>query len=120
MRAVYGRGAGRNKRTGEMNALEKRYAAHLEERRLAGEVLEYAFEVESLRLAKRTTYTPDFRVLLADGTVEMHEVKPRSGDSYYALANSKTKIKVAAELHPYVFRIVWPTKEKAWASEVVA
>lgn len=50
-----------------------------------------------MRLADNTFYTPDFMVLLQDGSIEYHEVKgswkaPNQEDS-------KVKIKVAAEQH---------------------
>lgn len=62
-----------------MNKLEREYARHLELRRIAGEVRWYAFEAVHLRLCdgggRPRTYKPDFVVLLADWSVEFHEVK---------------------------------------------
>lgn len=63
------------------------------------------FEAMTLRLAKLTRYTPDFMVLLSDGTIEFHEVK----GSWKAPGqdDSRVKIKVAAEIFPwFVFRSV--------------
>ena len=84
---------------GTMNRLEARYARHLEEEQRAGRVLWWKFEGIKVRLADKTFYTPDFAVLLADGTVEFHEIKGQWRD------DARVKIKVAAEQYPlFVFR----------------
>jgi hypothetical protein len=89
-----------------MNKTERRYANHLEVRRLAGEVARWDFEPVKLRLAVLTFYTPDFRVILADGIEEYHEVKGHWED------DARVKIKVAAEQHPYPFVAVrWVRKQ---------
>lgn len=75
-----------------MNGLETRYAAELEARRLAGEIVCWRFEKHTLVIADACRYTPDFEVLLADGTKEFHEVKGHWED------DALVKIKVAAEL----------------------
>lgn len=85
---------------GVMNKTEARYAERLETLRLAGEVLWYAFESVKLRLADRTHYTPDFIVMMADGTTEFHEVKGFWRD------DARVKIKIAAELYPFRFLAV--------------
>lgn len=88
-----------------MNRTEEAYSLVLEARRLAGEVAEWKFEAVKLRLAENTTYTPDFLVILADGTVEFHEVKGRPGSGAGGWENAaRCKIKVSAELYPFVFR----------------
>ena len=95
---------------GEMNKLEAAYAARLEGLKLAGEIADYRFECLKLRLADNTFYTPDFMVLRADGTFEMHEVKGFWED------DARVKIKVAAELYP--FKFIAARKQKgAWAFE---
>src|SRR5689334_9481004 len=59
-----------------MNGTERRYADEfLETRRAAGEVLWWAFQAVKLRLADDTWFCPDFVVVLADGTLEFHEIK---------------------------------------------
>lgn len=84
-------------KVGAMNKTEARYAAHLESLKHAGEVLWYRFEGLKLRLADSTFYTPDFAVMLADGQMEMHEVKGFWTD------DARVKIKVAAEMYPFAF-----------------
>jgi hypothetical protein len=93
------------------NKLERRYGDHLEILRRAGEVYEYAFEPEKFRLADRTFYTPDYRVLMPDGTVEFHEVKGGFWED-----DARVKIKVAADMHPYIFVAVQWFKGQ-WAYE---
>lgn len=94
---VKGRGRTTRREAGKMNNLERDYAAALEGARIAGQIARWDFEPEALRLADRTFYHPDFRVLRVDGTVEFHEVKGFWED------DARVKIKVAAEMHPYVF-----------------
>jgi hypothetical protein len=83
-------------KTGEMNKTEAAYAAHLE--RIMGTVIVWwRFEGVKLRLADNTFYSPDFAVMLADGTLEMHEVKGFWQD------DARVKIKVAASIYPFRF-----------------
>lgn len=111
---VYGRARVRRE-VGEMNSLEKRYSLHLESRRLAGEIDGWSYEAEKLRLADRTFYSPDFRVVLPAGEIEFHETK---GGLMLEAAN--VKLKVAAALHPYRFFLVrWVSKEKRWDAREV-
>ena len=90
----------------DMNKTEQAYAEHLEERRQAGEIIWWAFEPMKLRLAKNTTYTPDFGVVVRDGTYECHEVKGFWRD------DARVKIKVAAYHHPFVFVAVTKQSKK--------
>lgn len=84
-------------RDGKQNKLEAAYDQHLALRKAAGEVLWYAFEAVKLRLADNTFYTPDFAVMLADGSLEIHETKGFWQD------DARVKIKVAAEHFPFRF-----------------
>lgn len=84
-------------KTGQMNKTEAAYAAFLELRRAAGEILWYRFEGVKLRLADNTFYTPDFAVMAADSSMEMHEVKGHWED------DARVKIKVAADQYPFRF-----------------
>ncbi len=103
------------KEPGRMNDTEFRYSAHLEQRKIAGEIYTYGYEPIKLRLADKTFYTPDFMVVLADMTIEFHEVKgswkaPHQDDA-------RVKIKVAAEQFP-LFRFVAAVKVKGeWQIE---
>lgn len=84
-------------KTGQMNKTEALYAAHLNTLSFSGEVAWYKFEGMKFRLADNTFYTPDFCVMLTDGTVELHEVKGFWQD------DAKVKIKVAADMYPFRF-----------------
>lgn len=92
-----------------MNKTEARYAEVLEARRRAGEVREYAFELVTLKLGHDCRWTPDFVVILADGTLELHEVK-----GGFEREDALVKRKVAAAQTP--FRIVFAqyTKASGW------
>lgn len=84
-------------KSGQMNKTEAAYADYLESLKAKGAVLWYRFEGVKLRLADNTFYTPDFAVMSAAGTLEMHEVKG------YWQDDARVKIKVAAEMYPFRF-----------------
>ena len=94
--------------TSRMNKGESLYSAFLFRRMKAGEVRSFQFEGDTFLLAHLCRYTPDFRVILADSTVEYHECKGKKGKSYYAHEDARIKIKVAATLYPqFTFCVVW-------------
>lgn len=97
-------------KTGDMNRTEAAYAQRLELQRQAGEVVWWKFEGVKLRLADKTFYSPDFAVMLADGTIEMHEVKGFWQD------DARVKVKVAASLYPFRF-VALTFKRGAWELE---
>lgn len=91
-----------------MNKLEEKYSQTLEQRRIAGEIAWWGYEAQTLKLAERTTYTPDFLVIRSDGRVECHETKGFFRD------DARVKLKIAAEKYPfYVFYLV-QEKHKDW------
>ena len=101
---------------GTMNKTEAAYREHLRLRELAGEVLWVRFEGVKLRLADNTFYTPDFAVMLADCTMELHEVKGHWED------DARVKVKVAAEAYPFRFRCFTPRPKRdggGWNEEVI-
>lgn len=99
---------------GELNPCESKYQRHLELRKQAGEVLWYKFEAITFKLAERTTYRPDFMVMLADGSLETHEVK---GAKAIFMDDAKVKVKVFAEQFPIRMLVVYPTKNNQWIIE---
>lgn len=100
---------------GAMNKTEVEYAAHLGELLIAGDILGWWFEPVTLRLAKLTTYRPDFLVMHTSGLLEFREVKGHWED------DARAKIKIAAELHwMFVFTAVTKRRKKdggGWAVE---
>jgi len=96
---------------GQMNKTEQAYAALLEQRKQSGEIHHYQFEAMALKLAKLTTYTPDFFVILSNGEIEYHEVKG------HWMGNGRVKIKVAAENHPWFKFVAIQYKKKTWVFE---
>ena len=96
-----------------MNSLERRYAGYLETQRRAGKFLLWRYEALTLRLAKKTTYTPDFYTLLPDGRVVLHEVKGFWRD------DARVKIKVAAQTFPELefVAVRWDSRAKSWKWE---
>lgn len=98
MTAFHGRATA--KKGGGLNAMEQRYADHLEAERVAGRVLSWLPHPMSLRLAKGTHYEPDFLVVLPDLALEIHEVKG------FMHAAGQAKLKIAAERFPFRFLLV--------------
>lgn len=92
-------------KVGAMNKTETAYAATLEQRKQAGEVVWFKFEGMKFRLADNTFYTPDFVVLLADGALEAHEVK---GARAIFQDDAKAKVKIAADMYPLAFVVAFP------------
>ncbi len=95
---------------GQMNKTENLYQDHLEMKKRSGQVLWYRFEGLKFRLADATFYTPDFAVMLSDGTLEAHEVKGFWTD------DARVKIKVASEMYPIRFIAVKLIKG-SWVKE---
>jgi hypothetical protein len=104
---------GRTRKVG-MNKTEAAYDAHLDLRQRVGEIQWRRFEGWKFKLADLTWYTPDFAVMLADGSLEAHEVKGFWED------DARVKIKVAAEMYPVRFVAVKAVAKKhggGWKEE---
>lgn len=84
----------------QMNRTEAAYDLVLAARMRAGEVVWYEYEGITLKLAPDCRYTPDFAVMLADGTIEMHECKG------FMREDALVKLKVAAENFPFPILLV--------------
>lgn len=101
---------------GQMNKTEQRYADHLEEQKLVGEVLWYAFEAVKLKLSDRTHLTVDFFVMRRSGELEAHDVK---GAKAIVTDDARVKMKIAAKAFPWPFLFAYPKKGGGWSVEVV-
>jgi hypothetical protein len=97
----------------KLNRTEQEYGTMLRARQLTGEIAWFAFEAVTLKLADDTRYTPDFALMLADGTIELIEVK-----GGFMRDDARVKLKVAARLFPFVFRLARKTKD-GWSEELV-
>jgi hypothetical protein len=108
---IKGKAKGRH-RPGEMNRWEQDYAEHLGKLLAVGAVQWFAFEPIKLKLADKTTYSPDFLVLAQDSVLECHEVK-----SFWQ-EDSRVKIKVAAAMFPFRFKAAFRKNQRdAWKME---
>lgn len=96
-------------KAGTMNKTEAEYAQLLDARKYAGEVAWWKFEGLRLRLGDGCGYTPDFSVMLQDGMMECHEVK---GAKAIFRDDAKVKVKVAAQMYPFRFIVVYPIPKK--------
>lgn len=102
---------GRTYRTEGMNQTEARYAEHLATLEREGKVVGWDYEGFKLRLADKTFYTPDFLVILADGRIELHEVKGHWED------DARVKIKVAAAQKPWFTFVAVKWAKGGWEYE---
>jgi alpha-galactosidase len=112
---LYPKRSGRPARVpGVPNLTERRFAEHLEIRKLAGEIRSFAYEPEVLRLGPEMTYCPDFRIEEFDGSFTMVDVKGR-----YIFEDSVIKIKAAAVMYPQhrFMQAKW-TRDKGWKFRV--
>lgn len=91
-----------------MNKTEAEYAGMLEARKVSGEILWWVFEAVTLKLADNTRYTPDFLLMLADGTIEIHETK-----GGFIREDGWLKLKVAAGMFPFRFFLCQKQAKKA-------
>lgn len=93
-------------KTGERNKTEAAYENHLEFLKNAGEIKWQKFEGLKLRLADNTFYTPDFAIMNKFDQIECHEVKG------FMLDDANVKIKIAADIYPFVFKLVKAKSKK--------
>jgi len=94
---------------GTMNKSETAFSQRLEMQKHAGEVLWYKFEGIKLMLAANTSITVDFAVLPASGVLEMIDVKGSKG---IFTDDARAKMKVAAAMYPFVFKVAYPIPQK--------
>lgn len=106
-------------KSGKMNKTEAAYAHYLTILLRAGEVAWFKFEGIKLKLADNTFLTVDFVVMMPNGQIELHDCKGSPG---VFVDDAKVKMKVAAEIYPFVFKVVYPAKKssgKGWIVEEI-
>lgn len=82
------------KKPGVMNELEQWYwDNHIDPLLKSGDYILGRYEAIKLRLADNTWYTPDFYVILKDGSGEFHETK---GTFWHD--DARAKFKIAADI----------------------
>lgn len=100
---------------GQMNKTEERYAQRLKLLQHAGKILWWKFEGIRLVLAPGCSLTVDFAIMTDTGVIELHDVK---GSKAIFSEDARAKMKVAAELFPFVIRAVYPKpKSDEWLVE---
>ncbi len=92
-----------------MNKTERAFSVLLEARKAKGEVLWWGYECWTFKLGPDVRYTPDFPVMLSDGSIEINETK---GGFYRD--DAKAKFQMAAGLFPFVFRW-WALEKGVWS-----
>jgi len=89
----------------DMNKLEAAFSEVLELRQKNGEIALWRYEAIKFILADRTTYTPDFFVVLPDGEMEFYETKGFMRD------DANVKLKVAASMF-FMFKFYLVMRKK--------
>jgi len=104
-----------------MNKNEAAYAEHLQRKLQTGQILRWDFEPETFVLGHNCRYTPDFRVVLPDGTVEFHDAKGckmvkrtdgKMEPTAWMEEDARVKLRAASGLHPYGFYVVYQSPAK--------
>lgn len=107
-------------KAGQMNKTEAAYAQYLEILKRAGDIQWYRFDGIKLRLADKTFLTVDFAVMAGDGVMELHDTK---GSPRIFTDDARVKMKVAAEMYPFRFKVAYPLAKKrggGWTIEEIA
>jgi hypothetical protein len=88
----------------------------LEAMKRGGSLREWHYEAVSLRLGQGAWYQPDFMLVWHDGEISFDETKGLRREA------AIVRIKVAAKLYPFRFRIVRKGKrgEATWVVEEVS
>lgn len=112
------------KAKGEMNSQEALFAEKLRQEQREGIVEWWAFESITLRLADRTTWTPDFALLYRDGSLWLIDVKgtakTKAGNYIpFIEQHTKVKAKVAAEQFPITIAVAYRLPKKAGGEWVI-
>lgn len=92
---------------GVMNGLEEEFYNML----LRNEYEHIRYESLRFKLADKTTYTPDFMVIMSTGEIALYEVKGFWRD------DARVKIKVAAEMYPEFRWFAWTKVRGEWKHE---
>lgn len=102
------------------NKTERAYAQHLENLKRTGAISAYWYEPWKIRIADNCTWTPDFVVINADGTIEWHDTK-----SWWAKAkkigieeDALIKMKATAEMYPQFKVLATWLKDGVWEQRV--
>ena len=80
---------------------EQNYALRLQDLNAIGEIHSFEHQPKRLVLARGCTYTPDFRVITHDGSIQYHEVK-----GSYVWDDAIVKWKCAGERYRQ-YRFIW-------------
>jgi len=103
-------------RRGRMNKLESSFAALLDGKQAAGEIIGHSFEVFKIRIAhaaKGAWYTPDFLAVGKDGRLVFYEVK-----GFWREA-ARLRIKVAADRTKWARFVAVTRKKGEWNFEEI-
>lgn len=92
---------------GEMNQTEAAFAELLQAQKLAGEIVEWLFEPMSFKYAHGARYTPDFMVMLPDGSLHFYDTKVMHAINEASIV----RIKATAEKF-WMFRFFAAKREK--------
>lgn len=87
---------------------ERIYYNLLQAKTASGEISSFSYEPVTFKLAPRTTYTPDFLLVMPDGTIQIHEVKG------FAREDAIVKFKVAAAMNTWAVFVMVRKVKDSW------
>lgn len=101
---------------GRMNTGESNYARHLDSLLDAGKIAGWWYELMTFRLAELCSLSPDFAVLMPDGSIELHEIKggkwidQKHGRewTFFAEEDARAKLRMAGSVIPFPLYVIWP------------
>lgn len=105
----------------KMNRTEQLYASHLEIQKHLGNVAWWDFEAVKLRLGDDCYFIPDFIIMLADGSIEVHDTKgtqkhytKKAGEHFVGRIedDAQVKMRACAERYPFKFYTAFRLPEK--------
>ena len=99
-----------------MNRVEREWSRQLQLQLIAGQIRWWGHEPMRFKLAKGSTYTPDFAVILLDYSVRFDEVKGQRG--WKLDDEGRTKWKIAGELFPWFLFCGQMKSKQGWEEEL--
>ncbi len=91
--------------------LERDFADHLNHLFMVGEIVRWTYEDTKLRLGTGSWYTPDFRLIMRDGSIVFYEVKGHQREA------ALVRIKVASDLYPEYTFIQVKREQGVWIEQ---
>jgi hypothetical protein len=98
----------------KLNKTEAAYAQYLELQKSAGTIRWWGFEAMTIKLGFDCRFTPDFLVMLEDGSLELHDTKAGKNGKPRAEDDAIVKARVTGATFPIPIFFLWREKNGEW------